>query len=64
MVLSRLLIVLFYLRSSRLYVAVSFVGYDYVAVWGDLAFGHLEGRRDGAAFEEAFSDAEGDAVKR
>src|SRR5205085_9052952 len=48
------------LRCAGFYIAVSFVGYDDVAVWRDLARGHLEGRRDGAALEQAFSGAERD----
>ncbi len=52
--------VLFYLRGAGFYVAVSFVGYDDVAVWGDLAAGHLKGSGDRAVLEQAFSGAERD----
>src|SRR5436309_1905489 len=53
-------IVLFDLRSSGLYIAVSFVGCDNDTVWRDLALRHFEGRRDGAALEQTFSGAERD----
>ena len=54
------LIVRFYLRGTGYYIAVAFVCSDDDTFGGDLTAGHLEGRRDGAAFEQAFSGAEGD----
>ena len=56
----RSLIVLFDLRRAGFYIAVSFVVYDDDAVRADLALGHLEGRRDRAVGEQAFSGAKRD----
>jgi len=52
--------ILAYLRTSRFYVAVAFVGCDDDAFWGDLGLGYFEGCGDGAVLEEAFALAEGD----
>ena len=54
------MIVLFYLRRAGFYIAVAFVSGDDDAVWGDLGFGHLEGRRDGAVGKQTFSAAKRD----